>query len=248
MSTAARQFRDAYDPFAIIYNRGIAEDFCRRAWPIIERLLLSRIPRHAHILDLCSGSGQMARELGRREYQVTGLDRSEQMIRIAQENAPQVNFILADARQFTLAPQFDVVLSSFNSLAHSANLDELTVILRNTHSSLKPNGLLLFDLSMEEAYASKWHGAFGEAHEDVAWIVWPSYDPSARMASNDITVFRHYGDGWQREEFTIQQRCFSADEIRAALMQAGFAKIASYDAEHDLGMANEYGRKFYVCS
>jgi SAM-dependent methyltransferase len=247
MSTAPRQFRDAYDPFALIYNRGMAEDFCRRAWPIIERLLLSQIPKRGQILDLCCGCGQMARELSHRGYRITGLDSSEQMIRIARKNAPQSKFCLADARHFTLLPRFDAVVCSFNSLAHAASVDALASILRNAHSALSPHGLMLFDLSMEEAYTSKWRSAFGEVHSDVAWIVRPSYDPSTRTAANDIIVFWRNGDSGRRDDFTINQRCFSEEEIRTALSQAGFISVDSYDAERDLGMGNESGRRFFVC-
>jgi SAM-dependent methyltransferase len=247
MSTTARRLLDAYDPFALIYNRGMAEDFCRRAWPVVEQLLLARIPHCAQVLDLCCGSGQMARELSRREYCVTGIDASEHMIRIAKKNAPQTNFVIADARDFSLTARFDGVLCSFNSLAHAATVDELASILRNACAALTPNGLMLFDLSMEEAYASKWRGAFGEHHQDVAWIVRPSYDPSSRVAQNDCTVFRRTEECWGREDFTIHQRCFSEDEIRAAAMRTGFSKVVSYDAEHDLGMTNECGRRFFLC-
>jgi SAM-dependent methyltransferase len=247
MSTAARQLRDAYDPFALIYNSGMAEDFCRRAWPVVERLLLSQIPQHGRVLDLCCGSGQFARELSCRGYTVAGLDGSEQMIRIAQANAPRASFVLADARDFALAPDFDAVLASFNSLAHSTNVNELTCILRNARYALRPHAPMLFDLSMQEAYTSKWRGSFGEASPDVAWIVRPSFDLDTRLAQNDVTVFHHRGQTWLREDFSIHQRCFSESEIRSAITRAGFVRIESFDAESDLGMSNEHGRRFFLC-
>jgi SAM-dependent methyltransferase len=249
MSTAVRQLRDAYDPFALIYNREMAEDFCQRAWPIVERLLLARVPKHSRLLDLCCGSGQMARELSQRDYRVTGLDGSEAMIAIAQQNAPHADFILADARSFSTAPTFDGVISTYNSLAHAATLDELTSILRNARAALRPNGTLLFDLSMEEAYTSKWYGSFGDAHADSAWIVRPAYDRDSRTATNAITVFRRNGNNtWQRNDFTIHQRCFSEAEIRSALAHAGFTNVSSYDAERDLSMTAEFGRRFFLSS
>ena len=246
MSTAVRQLRDAYDPFALIYNRGMAEDFCRRAWPIVEKLLLSRLPKQARILDLCCGSGQIARELSERGYRVTGLDGSTAMITIAQQNAPQANFILADARSFSLAPTFDGIISSFNSLAHAATLDELAAILSNANHALKPNGTLLFDLSMEEAYTSKWRGSFGDAHSDAAWIVRPSYDRDSRTATNAVTIFHRNNTAWHRSDLTIHQHCFSEDEIRHALELARFTHIDSFDAERDLGMNGETGRRFFL--
>jgi len=247
MSTATRQLRDAYDPFALIYNRTIAEDFCRRAWPIVEQLLLSRIPVGAKILDLCCGSGQMARELSRRSYGVVGLDASPQMLNLAQQNAPNAEFVLADARRFWLKQSFDAVLSSFNSLAHAASTAELTAILSNAHAALKPNGIFLFDISMEEAYTTKWGGSFGEAHDDLAFVVRPSYDSASRLAHNEVTFFQHDGTCWQRHDFTITQRCFSESEVRKALIQAGFRNLKSHDAERDLGMSGEFGRHFFLC-
>lgn len=249
MSTAVRQLRDAYDPFALIYNRDIAETFCRRAWPIVEKLLLPVIPKHARILDLCCGSGQMARELGERGYCVTGLDGSEAMLRIARTNAPQADFVLADARDFRFTSPFDAVLSSFNSFAHAGSTAELTSILLNARSSLKVGGPMLFDVSMEEQYEAKWRGSFGEVHEDVSWIVRASFDREARIARNDITIFRRDSSlDWQRQDFAFHQRCHRESEIQAALKNAGFTHSQSFDAECDLGIQKESGRRFFLCS
>jgi SAM-dependent methyltransferase len=247
VSTAARQLRNAYDPFALIYNRGMAEDFCGRALPVITKLLLTGVPSGAHILDLCCGSGQMARELTHRGYHVVGLDGSQEMIRIAKKNAPFAKFVLADARNFSLAAQFDAVLSSFNSLSHASTSAELLQILRNARASLKPNGTLLFDLSMEHAYTAKWRGSFGDTQPDLAWIVQPSYNRQSHSAKNDVTLFTRSGENWRRIDFTICQRCFSEEEVCSALADAGFTQVSHYDAEADLGMANESGRQFFLC-
>jgi SAM-dependent methyltransferase len=190
----------------------------------------------------------MARELSERGYRVTGIDGSEEMIRMARENAPRANFVIADVREFALKRQFDCAMASFNSLAHAANVDELRSILRDAHAALKSRGVLLFDLSMEEAYLAKWSGAFGGANDDVAWIIRPSYDPQCRIAKNNCTVFRHNDGHWAREDFTIHQQCFTEVDVRAALAAAGFSEVASYDAGLELGMKNENGRRFFVCS
>lgn len=246
MSSTPRQQRDAYDPFAITYNMGMAEDFCRRAWPVVERLLLRESRPPARILDLCCGSGQMARELTHRGYSVVGLDGSSQMLQLARQNAPGAEFVLADARVFSLQARFDAVLSNFNSMAHALSTDELQHIFANAQSALKRGGKFLFDISMEEAYTAKWRGSFGDAWRDVAYIVRPSYDRETHMATNQITVFGREEDEWVRHDVVITQRCFSEEEILGALLRAGFADVKSYDAERDLGMAKEFGRRIFV--
>jgi SAM-dependent methyltransferase len=190
----------------------------------------------------------MARELTYRGYKVVGLDGSEEMIGFARTNAPEALLFLADARGFSTTQCFDAVLSTFNSFAHASTISELEAIFRNVRAALKPDALFLFDISMEEAYTSKWRGSFGDVQEDVAWIVRPTYDAETKLARNDVTIFHRSSSYWHRTNLSISQRCFSEHEIRAALSAAGFHEVNSYDAERDLAMQKEAGRRFYVCN
>jgi SAM-dependent methyltransferase len=248
-NTVLQQSRDAYDPFAWIYNRNMAEDFFRRAFPIVEELLLKVLPSEARILDLCCGSGQFARELSHRGYRITGLDGSAQMVNLARSNSPEAEFILADARNFSLPPVFDAVICNFNSLAHASTIEELTALLTNARAALNPHGRMLFDLSMEEAYTMRWQGTYGDVNDQVGWLVRVEYDGNSRIAHNHVTLFeRDADDRWRRSDFTIDQKCHSEFEVHTALNAAGFSEIHSYDAERDLGMNGEFGRRFFLCS
>ncbi len=248
-ATPASQYGNDYDPFAWIYDRSMAEDFYRRALPVVKSLLLDRLPAGACILDLCCGSGQMAQSLSTLGFQVTGLDLSEQMLSLAREKAPHLPLILCDVKHFSLQPVFDGIISIFNSLAHTMRTDDLQRIFQNAQSALKTGGTFVFDLTMEDGYTAKWRGSFGEVHESVAWTVRPSYDARSKLACNDVTVFRRQaGDLWQRSDFRITQKCHAEHEIRNSLHAAGFRRIDSYDAERDLGMAGESGRTFFVAA
>jgi SAM-dependent methyltransferase len=260
-----------YNLFAEAYNRWMAEDFCRRAFPAIERLFLPRLaingaldrckgPSSLRILDVCCGSGQMARSLDHRGFDVTGLDASNEMLRWARRNAPGATFILADARSFALPPIFAGVLSTFNSLAHVGNITELEAVFRNVHAALLPGAPFLFDLSTEEAYTSKWRGSFGLAAHDYACVVEPSYDATRRVGRNQVTLFRaemsphpdtladrERPSVWHRSDFCIEQQCHAQPDLLLALNAAGFVRIETYDAQRDLGMTGEGGRLFFLC-
>ena len=60
-------------------------------------------------------------------------------------------------------------------------------------------------------------------------------------------MFRQLNGAWQRADSVIHERCYSTEEIGAALAQAGFEQLACYSAR-DLGMAGELGegRTFFV--
>ncbi len=240
----------------------MAAEFCRHALPAIDELLLSSLPAGADVLDLCCGSGQMARALAERGFRVTGVDASAQMLECAQLNAPGAEFVLADARLFRPPRQFAGALSTFNSLAHVESVAELEQVFCNVRASLRAGGAFLFDLSMEEAYTSKWRGTLGVVAEDHACLLRPSYDRVRRIGRNEVTVFQRCGGqqqvpraarddkstgGWRRLDFCIEQKCYSDRELRQALAAAGFTEVETYDAQVDLGIAGERGRTFFVC-
>lgn len=60
-------------------------------------------------------------------------------------------------------------------------------------------------------------------------------------------MFRLTDNTWCRSDAQVQERCYSHEEIDAALAGAGFAETTCYDAR-DLGMAGQLGegRVFFV--
>ncbi len=237
----------SYDQFAAIYNEWLAEDFCARALLAVRELLLSVIPLRARILDVCCGSGQMARALVSCGYRVTGLDSSPEMIRLAQDNVPQADFLVVDARDFRFNQQFDAAISTFNSLAHLESTEDLYRVFRSVRQALPPGAPFLFDVSMENAYAAKWRGSFSKVTPEKACIVRPVYDRSSRVATNHITLFQFADGEWTRSDFSITQRCHAKSDVCSSLRRAGFDHVTDPDAESDLGIRGEAGRTFFLC-
>lgn len=254
VATAASE----YDRFAPIYNRWMAEDFCRRAWPAVYNVALCQLRRGANILDLCCGTGHMARALTEAGFRVTGIDASDEMLRFARGNAPGARFFRADARHFDLdlmrsPASFDLALSTFNSLAHLDTIPELSQVFANVRACLAPGAAFLFDLTMEEAYASRWRGSFALVADDHACIVQPSYDLITQTGTNQITIFELQDQTcesaplYSRSEFAITQKCHSEADLRIALHLGGFSDIQCLDAEQHLHMQGESGRAFFLC-
>jgi trans-aconitate methyltransferase len=64
------------------------------------------------ILDLGCGSGQLTGKIAESGADVTGLDRSEEMIAEARRNFPSLKFEIGDAANFTVDGHFDAVFSN----------------------------------------------------------------------------------------------------------------------------------------
>jgi trans-aconitate methyltransferase len=64
------------------------------------------------ILDLGCGSGQLTSKIAESGADVTGLDRSQEMIVEARRNFPSLKFEIGDAANFTVGVPFDAVFSN----------------------------------------------------------------------------------------------------------------------------------------
>jgi SAM-dependent methyltransferase len=247
---AERPSAAAYDDFAWFYDRYWNDEFHGLAFPILERIWLDRVPAGANILDVCCGTGHLAALLTSLDYQVTGLDNSQRMIDCARANAPGARFHVLDADRFTFPPEFDAAVSTFDSLNHLLSIEALQSAFCNIAAALKPGGLLAFDMLLEQAYLTHWGESFALVRDDhVLTITGSGFDSKRRMARCAITMFRLMDGVWQRSDVQIQERCYTAGEISAALEQAGFGEILCYDAD-DLGMSGQLGegRTFFVAT
>jgi SAM-dependent methyltransferase len=238
-----------YDNFAWMYNRHWGSRFTPGALAVLGELVLPEIPAGAAILDLCCGTGQLAGYLSEAGYDVTGIDGSEEMLKYAGENAPVVDFMCDDARTFNLSPSFDLVTSFFDSLNHVMTIEELAYVFKNVYRCLLEEGLFIFDMNLEPGFLDKWQGYYGIIEDDHVCLFPQSYDAGKRVARFDATMFR-LTDYWYRSDVTLLQKCYSVDEITAALSEAGFSILDTFEYTLEKGrkdLTADSGRAFFLC-
>lgn len=112
-------------------------------------------PGSKTLLDLGCGTGRHDFLLGECGYQVTGVDLSAEMLRVAQAErerrlavtpgAAVPRFVQGDARSVRLAERFDVVVSLFHVMSYQTTNEDLLSGLRTLREHLQPDGLVLFD-------------------------------------------------------------------------------------------------------
>ena len=238
-----------YDAFATIYNRHWGNEFAPRVFPILEQLVLRDLPAGARILDLCCGTGQFAGTLTGLGYRITGVDSSTEMLCYARKNAPEAEFVHADARAFRLPGEYAAVISVFDSLNHVLTIEELAEVFGNVLAALEPGGVFFFDLNMAAAYSLTWNDNFGIVEDDLVCIVRTGWDGESRTARFDATIF-NTPDDWQRVDLTIHQTCYTAEEIVTTLESTGFTGIECHAHEDGEGLVfldETAPRGFFFC-
>lgn len=111
------------------------------------------------ILDLACGTGSQVFWLTRAGLEVTGVDISSKMLKIAKQKCAQeklkLRFLKGDMRTSHLG-SFDAVITIFNSIGHLTKAD-FAIALRNIHRNLKNEGLYIFDIANLNYYSTDAH-------------------------------------------------------------------------------------------
>lgn len=144
------------------------------------------------ILDLGCGTGGHAIPLAQRGYQVTGVDRSEQMLANAREKAAvsgrwSVVFHQGDIRMLDLGQTFDAVISMFAVMSYMTSNDDLLAAFRTARRHLVPGGLFIFDA---------WSGlaVLTERPQDRYKIVEANGERVIRFVHPELKLLQHVVD------------------------------------------------------
>ena len=103
------------------------------------------LPPNTSILDYGCGTGRHASVLSEMGYSVVGTDRSEEMLAIARSRYGRtVSFVgLEDLSK--LEGSFDLVMSVFDVLSYSVDVEGMTEFFRRLSRMARPNGLVIVD-------------------------------------------------------------------------------------------------------
>jgi SAM-dependent methyltransferase len=243
------EYNTEYDPFAAIYNRYWGAEYHNQVLPVLDRLMFSRLPKGASLLDVCCGTGKFTAVVNRCGFSVAGIDASAAMLAYARQNAPGVEFTLADVRSFSLPGKFDGAYSIFESLNHLPDIRSLHSAFLRVRDHLTPGAPFLFDLNREDAFLAQWNQTDALVDSDTVWVTRSHYDEAKRLAVCEVTVFNSVEPGWNRSDFTLRQICHDIDDVSDALSRAGFGNVSLYDAA-DMGMDEYtgYARTFFLAT
>lgn len=103
-------------------------------------------PRAKTLLELGCGTGDVLKGLANR-FELTGVDSSPEMLRIAEKKIPGAKFIRGDIRHFEIAGTFDAVICMYDTINHIKLLTDWRRIFRNVRNALNDNGLFIFDVN-----------------------------------------------------------------------------------------------------
>jgi SAM-dependent methyltransferase len=97
------------------------------------------------ILEIGSGTGNLAKRFQQNNQNYLGLDYSQSMIDIAQERNKNSIFIQGDMRNFVLDNPVDAIIITGRSTSYLTNNEDVIDTFESVYKNLSPNGILIFD-------------------------------------------------------------------------------------------------------
>ena len=248
---------EAYHAISAFYDR-VNADIDYGAWAdYIEEHFRRHLPRHPELLlDLACGTGSMTLTLAERGYDMIGADGSAEMLNIAMDRAraanhPEILWLLQDMREFELYGTVGAVTCCLDSINYLTEDGDLEACFATVHNYLDPDGLFFFDVNtpykFEHIYGDNSYIFDEETEDGLIYCGWQNYyDPDTRLCDFDLTVFTENEDGsYRREDESHTERCYTLDELIAALTAAGFELIAVH-GDIDSSAPTEESERWYL--
>ncbi|HXY13405.1 MAG TPA: class I SAM-dependent methyltransferase [Terriglobales bacterium] len=190
---------------------------------IVRRLQSSSVTIHK-IMDVGCGAGPLTRALVDAGFDVTGVDTSAELLRIARANVPTAHFIHASAYDAPIQ-DYDAVVAVGEPLTYHSEVvgaDRLiNGFFQHVADALPPGGIFIFDvigLGQPSLANRTWLSG-----DDWAVLVETTEDQNERSLIRDIQVFRRVGDTYRRSHEVHRVRLFDISILRHDLAACGFA-------------------------
>ncbi len=241
-----------YTRFADIYD-ALTHDIHYSRWAdYLQSAFLKFGVEPKLILEVGCGTGSMAVELSKRNYEVIALDTSAEMLTKAYnkalENNVDILFLNQDMRNFELYGTVDAIVCLLDSLNYITSLEEVKKVFKLVNNYLNPGGLFIFDInSAHKLSHTLGNEIFYELEEEVSWIWKNTYDNERRITTFDLTFFVKQENGlYERFDEVHEEKVYYRGELIEALESNNLKLLGEYGDLNFSSPKIDEERIFYI--
>lgn len=189
------------------------------------------------VLELACGSGRLLLPLALEGYELTGVDSSARMLKLAQEAleqagvASQCTLVQENMSTFRLGQQFRLAFIALGSFGHACTRQEQRQTLAAVRDHLTTGGKFILDISNEDArYMEHLSGQVlhqGTWQREDGALLSHLVSPASSLTKHLLELTHFYeehlqGEAVRRTVITTHLYLFERNEVELLLEEAGF--------------------------
>ncbi len=198
--------------------------------------------------DCCSGSGIVTEKIKKEGYNVTGIDISEEMLAVAEQNAIKMHLNIPYMKQDVVTLKSFEKLSFITCINDGINYvtkENLKKCFTSFKKCLKKGGILIFDYSSEYKLKNVLaNNVFCDNSEDVSYIWFNTLNENS--VDFTLTFFEKQENGYKRYDETQTEYIHTESEIDGILKELNFTVLEKTNANGGKIEENT-DRILYVC-
>lgn len=201
------------------------------------------------LLDVACGTGSHALLL-KDHFSILGVDINPEMLRLAREKVPEVEFQEGDMKkleELKLDEKFDSITCMFSAINYNTTCDELKITFLNFHKHLNNGGVLIFDLGLNRENWIEGLVSVDTVVEDSLRLARISQSRLENGVFNASFVFLVKKDG--ELDFDIDQHklgVFKTLEVKELMEETGFKTFVYDEFTHEEWDGQSGGRPVFV--
>ncbi len=202
-------------------------------------------------LDLGCGTGILLDYYENFISNYIGVDHSVEMLRIASQQYPNINFINDNiCSYFNNDTKFDVVTSLFDTINHLLDKKYWEKLFKNVSLMLNDNGLFVFDICTTKDLIENWpnHLNIIDNHESLI-ISKGEYNIESKISKiHHIHFNKNIDDNFYiRKDDSIEHISFDINEILLMLNSVGFNNIEINDLDTKNPINHNTSVAVFIC-
>lgn len=225
---------ESYKDFAQIYDL-FMNDVPYKKWVLYLKRIWNKYNFNPKLIaELGCGTGNITIQLANKNYDMIGIDISEDMLAIAKQKSEGLNilYLSQDITHFELYGTVDCIISLCDSLNYILKTNDLFKVFKLVNNYLNPKGLFIFDINTEYKFKNiLGTNTFAETKSNAAYIWENFYNKNKKINEYYLNFFiKQTQTNYKRFKEIHYERAYSINTIKKLLKKSNLKLLAVYDA------------------
>lgn len=204
------------------------------------------------LIDVACGTGSLTIELAKKNINVIGIDRSIDMLTIAQQKSCgeglSIVFLNQEMQSLDLYENADTFVCSLDSINHMIKQNDVEDFFRGVSNNLNPGGLFIFDVNtLYKHHNILANNVFIYDLDDIYCVWQNSLEEKSDLVKINLEFFERDGHIYYRSDEEFFERAYQEGFIEDLIMKNNFKVISKYGDEYFCLPNDTNQRLIYVC-